>query len=136
MSRLVRLSASTSRSFSRGGAERRRTFLVVILAIALAACRTQDDAEKLTKATDSWSATLQFVADARLRDDVRSGFALKTIEAAVEELSADAAKPGLPRSVTIRAEKVIGIAANLQRFIETDDRAGIAKARRELAELR
>jgi hypothetical protein len=110
--------------------------LVIILAIALAACGKQDDGEKLKKSVDSWSATLQLVADARLRNEVRTGFALKTIEAAVEELSRETAKPGLPRPITVRAEKVIGIAANLQTAVESDDRAGIAKSRRELAELR
>src|SRR3954452_20655176 len=112
-----------------------RRHLVVILIIVLAACGKQDDAEKLKKSVDSWSATLQFVADARLRDDVRSGFAKKTIEAAVEELSKETAKPGLPRSLTVRAEKVIGIAASLETAVENDDRTAIANARRELAEL-
>jgi hypothetical protein len=110
--------------------------LVIILAIALAACGKQDDGEKLKKSVDSWSATLQLVADARLRNDVRSGFALKTIEAAVEELSSEAAKPGLPRPITVRAEKFIGIAANLHTAVESDAPTAIAKSRRELAELR
>ena len=113
-----------------------RRHLVVILAVALAACGKQDDAETLKKSADSWSATLQLVADARLRDDVRAGFARKTIEAAVEALSSEAAKPGLPRSTVVYAEKVIGIAAKLQTAVESDDRAGIAKSRHELAELR
>lgn len=113
-----------------------RRHLVIIFAITLAACGKQDDSEKLKKAIDSWSATLQFVADARLRDEVGSGFAGKTIEGAVEELSGLTAKPGLPRSITVRAEKVIGIAANLETAVESDDRAAIAKSRRELAELR
>jgi len=113
-----------------------RRHLVIILVIALVACGKQDDAETLNKSVDSWSATLQFVADARLRNEVRSGFALKTIEAAVEELSSGTAKPGLPRSITVRAEKVIGAAANLRQSVESDDRAGIAKARNELAESR
>jgi hypothetical protein len=107
--------------------------LVVILAVALAACGKQDDAEKLTKSVDSWRATLQLVADARLRNEVRGRFALNTIEAAVEELSSKAAKPGLPRSITVRAETVIGAAANLRRAVERDDRAAIARARSELA---
>jgi len=110
-----------------------RRHLALILVIALAACGKQDDAEKLKKSVDSWSATLQLVADARLRNEVRSGFALKTIEAAVEELSSGTAKPGLPRSITVRAEKVIGTAADLRQAVESDDRAGIAKARSELA---
>jgi hypothetical protein len=113
-----------------------RRHLVVILVIALSACGKQDDAEKLKKSVDSWSATLQLVADARLRDEVRSGFALKTTEAAIEEQSGEAAKPGLPRSLTIRAEKVIGVAASLRQSIESDDRAGIANARLDLAGLR
>jgi hypothetical protein len=110
--------------------------LVIILAIALAACGKRDDGEKLKKSVDSWSATLQLVADARLRNDVRSGFALKTIEAAVEELSSETVKPRLPRPITVRAEKVIGIAANLHTAVESDDQTAIAKSRRELAELR
>jgi|GEM_PF-976073 len=113
-----------------------RRHLVIIFVLALAACGKQDDGEKLKKSVDSWSATLQFVADARLRDEVGSGFARKTTEAAVEELSGETAKPGLPRSITVRAEKVIGIAANLQTAVESDDRAAIARSRRELAELR
>ena len=113
-----------------------RRHLVVLLVIALAACGKQDAAETLKKSADSWSATLQLVADARLHGDVRSGFALKTIEAAVEELSSETAKPGLPRSMTVRAERIIGIAANLKTAMESDDRAGIAKSRHELADLR
>jgi len=113
-----------------------RRHLVIFFVLALAACGKQDDAETLKKSADSWSATLQLVADARLRGEVRSGFALKTIEAAVEELSSETAKPGLPRSATIRAEKIIGIAANLKTAVESDDRAGMAKSRGALAELR
>jgi hypothetical protein len=107
--------------------------LVVILALALAACGKQDDAETLTKSAHSWSATLQLVADARLRNEVRATFALKTIEAAIDDLASEAAKPGLPRSATPRAETVIRAAANLRRAVESDDRAGIARARSELA---
>ncbi|MEA2337038.1 MAG: hypothetical protein QOE82_1045 [Thermoanaerobaculia bacterium] len=113
-----------------------RRHLVVFLTIALAACGKQDEAEKLQKSADSWRATLLFVADAGLRNEVRSGFARKTAEAAVEELSGGAAKSGLPRSITVRVERLIGIAAKLQTAIESGDRVGIANARRELADAR
>jgi hypothetical protein len=102
--------------------------------LGLAACAKKDDEETLRQALTSWSATMQFVADARLRDQVPARFGVKTAEAAVEELSGDAAKPSLPRPLTLHAERVIGIGAKLQRSFENDDRAGIAAARRELAE--
>jgi hypothetical protein len=112
-----------------------RRCLIALVLVGLAGCAKKDDADKLKDALKSWSATLQFVADARLRDEVRAKFGVKTAAAAVEELSGDAAKPSLPRPLTIRAERVIGIGAKLQDAFEKDDRAGIAAARRELASI-
>jgi len=99
-------------------------------AIAIAftlACSKQDDSEKLRKSIDSWSATLQLVADARLKNEVRKGFALKTIEAAVDDLERQTAK-----TTDDRATRLIGVAAKLRQAVEADDRASIAKARGEL----
>ncbi|MDP9359925.1 MAG: hypothetical protein M3P29_00585 [Acidobacteriota bacterium] len=112
---------------------RRSIVFFLALALALAACAKQDDAEKLAKAIVSWSSTLQLVADARLGNDVRVGYAVKTVDAAIEDLSSQAAAPSLPKSLTSRAERLIGIGGNLRRALESDDRAGIARARRELA---
>lgn len=110
-----------------------RRYLLALAVLMLAACAKKDDEETLRKAVASWSTTLQFVADARLRDEVSSRFAVKTAEAAVEDLSSDAAKPSLPRPLTVRAERVIGVGAKLQTAFENDDRAAIAAARGVLA---
>jgi hypothetical protein len=103
----------------------RRVWVVAIL-LALA-CSKQNDAEKLEKSIVSWKATLQIVADARLKNEVRDGFALKTIDEAVEDLEGQSSK-----TTNKRAEQLIGIAAKLRQAIEADDRAAIAKARGEL----
>jgi hypothetical protein len=103
-----------------------RRYLVFFL-LALA-CNKQDGAEKLQKSIVSWKATLQIVADARLKNEVRDGFALKTIEAAVEDLEGQSAKVS-----SKPAEYLIAVAAALRQAIERDDRAAIAKARGELA---
>ena len=108
-----------------GGLMRRVVVLTILLALA---CNKQDDAEKLRKSITSWSATLQLVADARLKNEVRKGFALKTIEEAVDDLEGQTAK-----TTNDRAARLIGIAANLRQAVEADDRAAIAKARGELA---
>jgi hypothetical protein len=110
-----------------------RRHLVLFLLVATVACAKQDDAEKLRKSTDSWRATLQFVADARLRNDVPKRFARITIEEAVDDLSGQAAQPSIPRPVAVSAERIIGIAAALHDAVENDDRAGIAHARGALA---
>jgi hypothetical protein len=112
-----------------------RRCLIALALVSLVGCAKKDDAEKLQDALKSWSATLQFVAEARLRDQVPARFGVKTAEEAVEELSSNAAKPSLPRPLTLRAERVIGIGAKLQDAFEKDDRAGIAAARRELASI-
>jgi hypothetical protein len=109
---------------------RRSVFLV--LTLILAACAKQDDADKLEKAITSWSATLQLVADARLKNEVGAGFATKTTDAAIEELSKEAAAPSLPKELTAKAEKVIGAAGALRRATESGDAAGFARARRDL----
>ncbi|MEA2238506.1 MAG: hypothetical protein QOC81_3230 [Thermoanaerobaculia bacterium] len=111
-----------------------RQFVLLFLALTLAACAKQDDGEKLEKSVTSWRATLQFVAGARLGNEVGAGFARKTIDAAIEDLTTQTAAPSLPKELTARAEKVIGAAGELRRAIESDDRAGIARARGELAE--
>ena len=103
-----------------------RNFAVAILLLALA-CSKQDDAEKLRKSVDSWSATLQLVADARLKNEVRKGFALKTIEEAVDDLEGQTAK-----TTNDRAARLIGVAAKLRQAIKADDRVAIANARGEL----
>jgi hypothetical protein len=103
----------------------RRTWVVAIL-LALA-CSKQNDAEKLEKSVVSWKATLQIIADARLKNEVRDGFALKTIDEAVDDLEGQSSK-----TTSKRAEQLIGIAAKLRQAIEADDRAAIAKARSEL----
>ena len=100
---------------------------LVFLLLALA-CNQQDDAEKLQKSIVSWRATLQLVADARLKNEVREGFALKTIEAAVEDLEGQSAKVS-----SKPAERLIAVAADLRQAIERDDSVAIAKARGELA---
>jgi hypothetical protein len=103
-----------------------RNVAAVMILLALA-CNKQDDAEKLRKSVDSWSATLQLVADARLKNEVRKGFALKTIEEAVDDLEGQTAK-----TTDDRAARLIGVVAKLRRAIEADDRAALANARGEL----
>jgi hypothetical protein len=103
-----------------------RVTFVSFLLLALA-CNKQDDAEKLEKSISSWKATLQIVADARLKNEVREGFALKTIDEAVEDLEGQSAK-----TTNKRAEELVGVAAKLRQAVEADDRGAIAKARGEL----
>ncbi len=110
-----------------------RRHLVLLLVIASVACAKQDDAEKLRKSADSWRATLQLVADARLHDTMPKRFARITIEEAVDDLTGRTARPSIPRPVAVRAERIIGIAATLHDAVENDDRAAIARARGELA---
>jgi len=109
-----------------------RRSVVLFIALALAGCSKQDDAARLDKALVSWSATLQLVAGARLGNAVRVGYAVKTVDAAIEDLSTKAAS-SLPQSITARAERVIAIASALRRDFEYDDRPAIARAQRELA---
>jgi GH15 family glucan-1,4-alpha-glucosidase len=104
----------------------------LFLALVSVACAKQDDAEKLRKSADSWRATLQLVADARLRNTVPKRFARITIEEAIDDLSGQTARPSIPRLVAVRAERIIGIAASLHDAVENDDRAAIARARGEL----
>ena len=104
-----------------------RNFAVVMVVLALA-CSKESDGEKLQKSVVSWKATLQIVADASLKNEVRKGFALKTIEAAVEDLESQSAQvPSKP------AEQLIGAAAKLRQALERDDRLAVTKARDELA---
>jgi negative regulator of sigma E activity len=103
----------------------RRLCLVAIL-LALA-CGKQNDADKLEKTIVSWKATLQIVADARLKNEVHDGFALKTIDEAIDDLESQSSK-----ATNKRAEQLIGIAGKLRQAIEADDRAAIVKARGEL----
>ena len=102
-----------------------RKFAVAILLLAVA-CNKQDDAEKLQKSVASWSATLQLVADARLQHKVRKGFALKTIEEAVDDLEGQTAK-----KTDDRATRLIGVAGKLRQAVEADDEAAMSKARGE-----
>jgi hypothetical protein len=103
-----------------------RRFCIMSILLALA-CSKQNDAEKLEKSVVSWKATLQIVADARLNNEVRDGFALKTIDEAVDDLEGQSSK-----TTNKRAEQLIGIAAKLRQAIEADDRTAIAQARSEL----
>ena len=103
-----------------------RRLCAVAMLLALA-CNKQDDAEKLRKSIDSWSATLQLVADARLKNEVRKGFALKTIEEAIYDLEGQTAK-----KTDDRATRLIGVAAKLRQAVEAEDRAAINKAKGEL----
>jgi hypothetical protein len=105
---------------------RRLCAVAILLALA---CNKQDDSEKLQKSITSWKATLQIVADARLKNEVREGFAIKTIDEAVEDLEGQSAK-----TTSKSAEQLIGVAAKLRQAIEADDRAAIARARGELAQ--
>jgi hypothetical protein len=91
------------------------------------ACSKETDAEKLQKSIVSWKATLQIVADARVKSEVRKGFALKTIEEAIDDLESQSAKVS-----SNPAKHLIGLAAKLREAIERDDARAIAKARDEL----
>jgi hypothetical protein len=87
----------------------------MLLAVA---CSKQDDAEKLQRSVTSWKATLQIVADARLKNEVRNGFALKTIDEAVDDLEGQTAKT---------------TSKSAEQPIERDDKSAIAEVRGELA---
>jgi hypothetical protein len=104
-----------------------RRLCVVAILLALA-CNKQDDAQKLQKSITSWRATLQIVADARLKNEVRAAFAIKTIDEAVDDLDGQTAK-----TANKSAAELIGIAARLRQAIESDDKSAIANARTELA---
>jgi hypothetical protein len=110
-----------------------RQSIILLLALTIAACAKQDQGEKLAKDITSWSATLQLVADARLRHEAGAGFATKSVDAAIEELTTEAAAPSLPDDVTARAKRVIGAAGELRQAIASDDRAGMLRARNALA---
>jgi len=110
----------------------RRHLLVFLIVASALGCAKQDDAEKLRKSVNSWRATLQLVADARLRDSIPKRLARVTIEEAVDDLSGRTARPSIPRPVAVRAERIIGIAASLHDAVEHDDRDAIARARGEL----
>ena len=103
---------------------RRSLFALILLALA---CSKQDDDEKLQKSIVSWNATLQIVADARLRNEVSDGFALKTIDEAVDDLEGQSSK-----TTNKQAEQLIGIAVKLHQAIERDDKSAIANVRGEL----
>lgn len=102
--------------------------LVAVTILLTLACNKQDDAEKLQKSIASWKATLQIVAAARLKNDVRKGFAIKTIDEAVDDLEGQTAK-----TTSKSAEELIGIAAKLRQAVERDDKSAIANVRGELA---
>jgi len=102
--------------------------LVAMTILLAVACSKQDDAEKLQKSIVSWKATLQIVADARLKNEIRDGFALKTIDEAVDDLEGQSSK-----TTNKRAEELISIAAKLRQAIERDDKSAIANVRGELA---
>ena len=104
-----------------------RSLVALTILLALA-CNKQDDAEKLQKSITSWKATLRIVADARLKNDVRKGFALKTIDEAVDDLEGQTAK-----TTSKSAEELIGIAAKLRQAIERHDKSAIVRVRSELA---
>jgi negative regulator of sigma E activity len=104
----------------------RRT-LVALVVLALA-CGKQNDDEKLQKSIASWKATLQIVAEAKLKNDVRDGFALKTIEEAVDDLEGQTGK-----TTNEDAARLIGLAGELRQAIQRDDPTRIAKVRDELA---
>jgi hypothetical protein len=110
-----------------------RRHLVFFLAVFSAACTKQDDGEALRKATVSWTATLQLVADARLARAVPARFVSHTIDEAVEDLSGQSAKPSVPGPVAQRAKRVIGLAEMLRGAVDHDHRAAIARLRTELA---
>ncbi|HEV7427788.1 MAG TPA: hypothetical protein VGQ46_15610 [Thermoanaerobaculia bacterium] len=102
-----------------------RSLCLPLILLALA-CNKESDDEKLRKSIVSWNATLQIVADARLNNEVRDGFALKTIDEAVDDLES-------AKTTSKSAEQLIGIAAKLREAIERGDRAAIAQVRQELA---
>jgi hypothetical protein len=103
---------------------RRLSTVAILLALA---CGKDTDDEKLRKSIVSWNATLQIVADARLKNEIRDGFAVKTIAEAVDDLESQSWK-----TTSKRAERLIAIAVKLRDAIEADDRAAIVKARGEL----
>jgi hypothetical protein len=102
--------------------------LVAVTILLTLACNKQDDAEKLQKSITSWKATLQMVADARLKDEVREGFAIKTIDEAVDDLEGQTAK-----TTSKSVDELIGNAAKLRQAIERNDKSAIANVRGELA---
>jgi len=104
-----------------------RRSLVALLLLAIA-CSKQDDDEKLQKSIVSWKATLQIVADAHLKNEVHDGFALKTIDEAVEDLEGQSSNP-----TNKHAEQLIGIAVKLRQAVESHDKFAIANVRGELA---
>src|SRR4051812_13583672 len=105
---------------------RMRRLCAVAILLTLA-CGKQTDEEKLQKSIVSWQATLQIVADSKLKNEIRDGFALKTIEEAVDDLKTQSAKVS-----SKPAEHLIGTAARLRQAIERGDQAAIAEARDEL----
>jgi hypothetical protein len=104
-----------------------RRLCVVAILVAFA-CNKQDDSDKLQKSITSWRATLQIVADARLKNEVRAAFAIKTIDEAVDDLEGQSAQ-----TANKSAAELIGVAARLRQAIESDDKSAIANARTELA---
>jgi hypothetical protein len=104
-----------------------RRFCVLATLLALA-CSKQSDDDKLEKSVVSWRASVQFVAAARLKHEIRNGFALKTIDEAVDDLEHQSAK-----ATSKRAEQLIGVAAQLRRALEHDDTAALSRLERELA---
>ena len=101
--------------------------LCAVVVLLTLACGKQSDAEKLEKSIVSWKATLQIVASARLKNEVRKGFTLKTTEEAVDDLERQSAKVS-----SKPAEHLIAIAAKLREAVERDDARAIAAARDEL----
>jgi hypothetical protein len=110
-----------------------RRFIILMLLLCIAGCAKKDAAEALAKSTDSWNATLQLVADARLSKKVGAGFAKKAAEEAIDDLTKQLADPSLPKQQLANAAKVIGAAGDLRRAIESDDTAGMARTLRALA---
>jgi hypothetical protein len=104
-----------------------RRFCVIATLLVLA-CGKQNDDEKLQKSVVSWKASLQLVAAARLKNEIRKGFALKTIDEAVDDLERQSVKP-----TSKRAEQLIGLAAQLRQAVEHDDTAVLSRLERELA---
>src|SRR3954453_16883784 len=102
--------------------------LCVVLIVLSLACSKQNDDDKLRKSIASWKATLRIVADARLKNEVRDGFVLNTIDGAIEDLEGQSAK-----TTKKRAEHLIGVAAKLRQAVERDDLPATAQARGELA---
>jgi hypothetical protein len=104
-----------------------RSLFLALLLLTLA-CNKESDDEKLRKSIVSWNATLQIVADARLKNEIRDGFALKTIDEAVDDLDSQSSK-----TTNKRAEQLIGVAAKLRDAIQRGDRGAIAQVSHELA---